>query len=79
MTLKKMRRTDGWNGRTKQLAQIAVAAVDEISAFYAVMARLLIGRVEDFADMEAQRRLRRLNLAAAKQQPEAAKPARRGA
>jgi hypothetical protein len=78
MTLKTTRQVNGWSGRTKQLAQLAVSALDEISAFYAGMARILIGRVEDFSDLEAERRLRRLNLAAAKHQLAPTKQLRRG-
>jgi hypothetical protein len=68
MTLKRLRLSDGWNGRTRQVGQLAISAVDEISAFYTVMAKILIGRFEDFSDIGAARRLRRLNLVAARQQ-----------
>ncbi len=77
MALKKTGRIEGWNGRTRQLTQVAVAVVDEVSAFYAVMARVLIGRVEDFSDLQAARRLRQLT-AAKQQRLVAAKTLRRG-
>ncbi len=78
MTQRTTSRADGWDGRTRQLARLAVAAVSELSTLYAVIARILIGRVEDFSDSEAARRLQGLNLTAAKQQLTGAKAARRG-
>jgi len=66
MALKKVSRTDKEVGVTQRLGWLAVSAVDEVSTFYAIMARILIGRIEDFSDLEAARRSRRLNLAAAK-------------
>jgi hypothetical protein len=77
MTLKRPCLSDGPNGRASQLGRLAISAVDEISAFYAAMAKLLIGRFEDISDIGAARRMRWLNLVAARQQVATVKTIRR--
>ncbi len=71
MARKVVSRTDGGYGTrlaAGQLLWLGAAAVTGLSAAYAGIARLLIGEVEDLSDVAAARRLRRLNLAAARQQ-----------